>query len=424
MRYNEMSKDELLLEKEKLTKEFEDIKAKGLSLNMARGVPSQEQLDISLPMLDVINSKSSLISESGVNCASYGTMEGIEEAKKLLADMMDVESSMVMVGGNSSLNMMYDAISAQMYKSTVEGEKPWAEIEGRKFLCPAPGYDRHFNITKYFGFEMIVIPMTNDGPNMDIVEELVKDPLVKGIWCVPKYSNPQGITYSDETVKRFANLKPAAKDFKIMWDNAYAIHELTDTPTTLLPLWDECKKSGNENLPLFFCSTSKITFPGSGIAGFAASDDNMKYFKEKYKYQSISYDKINMLRHVRYFKDINAMKDYMKKHSEVLSPRFDIVCDKLESELVPLDVIKYTRPKGGYFVSVDVVEGTAKDVVALCKEAGVVLTGAGATYPNSLDPKDSNIRIAPSFPSKEDLAKAIDVFCVCVKLAAVKKVLV
>lgn len=423
MKYSEFSKEQLNQELETLNKEYEDIKAKGLSLNMARGVPSQEQLDISLPMLDVLNSSSSLKSDSGINCASYGTLDGIGEAKKLLADMMDVEESMVFVGGNSSLNMMFDAIATMTYKSPIDGEKPWGEVEGRKWLCPVPGYDRHFAVTDYFGFDMITVPMTENGPDMDIVEELVKDEKVKGIWCVPKYSNPQGITYSDEVVKRIAALKPAAKDFRVMWDNAYAIHELTDTPDVLLPLWDELKKNGNEDLALFFCSTSKVTFPGAGIAGMACSENNLKYFKAKYTLQTIGYDKINMLRHVKYFKDINGMKEHMNKHKEILAPRFEIVCSKLKEQLEPYGVVKYKKPNGGYFVAVDVLDGTAKRVVALCKEAGVTLTGAGATYPHKDDPNDTNIRIAPTFPSTEDLASAIDVFCICARKAAVEKLL-
>lgn len=418
LKYIDLSKEELIKEKEKLESDFISIKSKGLNLTMARGIPSIEQIDLSRPMLDVLKSTDDLTNETGINCASYGSLDGIPEAKRLFADIMNVEPDMVMVGGSSSLNMMFDTISAFMYKSPVEGEKPWAEVENRKFLCVVPGYDRHFAITEYFGFEMINVELTNDGPDMDKVEELVKDPSVKGMWCVPKYSNPSGVTYSDETVKRIAALKPAAKDFRIIYDNAYAIHELTDDPDVLLPLWDECKKTGNEDLAIQFCSTSKITFPGGGVAALACSENNLKYLKSKYTLQIISYDKVNMLRHVRYFGDINGVKEHMDKHKEILAPRFNLVCDKLEEQLVPYGIVSYNRPKGGYFISANVLNGTAKRVVELCKEAGVVLTGAGATYPYKKDPNNSNIRIAPTFPSTEELSSAIDVFCICARLAA------
>ena len=311
-----------------------------------------------------------------------------------------------------------------MTKSIVDGCKPWYEVKNRKFLCPVPGYDRHFGITEYYGFEMIPVPMTENGPDMDVVEKLVEsDDSIKGIWCVPKYSNPQGITYSDETVKRFAALKPAAKDFRIMWDNAYCIHDINDTPDELLNIFDECKKNGTEDMPVLFCSTSKITFPGAGVAAMAASENNMKVFKERYNYEVISYDKLNMLRHVRYFKDFDGIMEHMQKHKEVLRPKFDIVLNALESNLKPVGIGEWTNPNGGYFVSIDVLSGTAKRVVQLCKEAGVVMTGAGATYPYGKDPKDTNIRIAPSFPPKYELTNAMDIFCVATKLAAVDKLL-
>ena len=418
--YSEAGKKQLLEMRESIADQYKKIKGFGLSLNMSRGVPSIDQIEIVKPMLDVINSDSSLVSDSNINCGLYGTMDGLPEAKKLFGDMMDVESDMVFVGGNSSLNMMFDAVGNMMYKSPYDDMPSWSQVEDRKFLCPVPGYDRHFAVTEYFGFQMINVPMRDDGPDMDIVDELVKDPAVKGIWCIPKYSNPTGVTYSDEVVRRFASLKPAAKDFRIFWDNAYAIHELTDEPDVLLSLWDECKKTGNVDLPLFFCSTSKVTFSGAGVAAMAGSDLNMKFFKSRYTLQTIGFDKINMLRHVRFFKNIDNMKDFMNLHKEHLKKRFDIVCDKLDKELVPLDLVKYKRPKGGYFVSVELLDGTAKRVVQLCKEAGVTLTGAGATYPYKNDPDDSNIRIAPSFPSTDDLAKAIDVFCYCVKIAAIE----
>lgn len=423
MLYKEMNLSQLNAEHEKIKKEYEDIKKLNLSLNMSRGVPCKEQLELSVSMLDIINSSVQCQTIDGQDCRNYGIMDGIPTCKKLMADMLSVTPDMVMVGGNSSLNMMFDTISCFMTKPVVDGEKPWCEVENRKFLCPVPGYDRHFGITEYFGFDMITVPMTDDGPDMDVVEELVKDSSVKGIWCVPKYSNPQGITYSDDTVRRLANLKPAAKDFRIMWDNAYVIHDLTDETVELLNIFDECKKCGNEDLPIAFCSTSKITFPGSGVAAMAASENNMKVIKNKYKYQTIGFDKINMLRHVRFFNDIDGMKAHMKKHKDILKPRFDMVIEKIKENLVDLGIITYLEPKGGYFVTVDVLDGTAQRVVELCKEAGVILTGAGATYPYGKDPRNSNIRIAPTAPSVEDLSKAMDVFCVCTKLAAVERLI-
>ena len=423
MLYKEMNTAELRAEYEKLSKEYIDIKAMNLSLNMSRGVPCAEQLEISRSMLDIINSDVECVTIDGQDCRNYGIMDGIPSCKKLMADVMGVTPDMVMVGGNSSLNMMFDTIACFMTASPAEGCAPWFEVKNRKFLCPAPGYDRHFGITEYFGFEMITVPMTENGPDMDVVEELIKDESVKGIWCVPKYSNPQGITYSDETVKRFARLKPAAKDFKIMWDNAYVIHDLTDEEVSLLNIFEECEKTGNIDLPIEFCSTSKITFPGSGVAAMAASKNNMDIIKNKYKYQTIGFDKINMLRHVRFFGDLDGMKAHMKKHKDILKPRFDLVVNKLKEELEPYGIVSYEEPKGGYFVSVDVMDGTAKKVVAMCKDAGVILTGAGATYPYGNDPKDSNIRVAPTAPSVEDLSKAMDVFTVCAKLCAVERLL-
>lgn len=423
MLYTDMNRDELLKQQESLAADYSKIKELGLSLNMSRGVPCQEQLEISQHMLDIINSSVQCKTIDGQDCRNYGIMDGIPLCKQLMADMLSVTPDMVMVGGNSSLNMMFDTIACFMTKPVVEGEKPWYEVKDRKFLCPVPGYDRHFGITEYFGFEMIPVPMTDNGPDMDVVEELVKDESVKGIWCVPKYSNPQGITYSDETVKRLAALNPAAKDFRIMWDNAYVIHDLTDETEELLNIFEECEKTGNIDLPIAFCSTSKITFPGSGVAAMAASKNNMDVIKNKYKFQTIGFDKINMLRHVRFFGDIDGMKAHMKKHKEILKPRFDLVVDKIKEQIEPCGIITYKEPKGGYFVSVDVFEGTAKKVVQLCKDAGVILTGAGATYPYGKDPHDSNIRIAPTAPSIDDLSKAMDVFCVCAKLAAVEKML-
>ena len=424
MEYAKCGAQELEREYASLKKQYEDEKGKGLSLNMARGKPGKAQLDLSLGMLDVINSGSEFVGADGMDCRNYGILKGIDECRQLFAEILGVEKDSVMVGGSSSLNMMFDTISCMMTKPIAEGCKPWYEVENRKFLCPVPGYDRHFGITGYYGFEMIPVPMTAEGPDMDMIEKLVEsDDSIKGIWCVPKYSNPQGITYSDETVRRFAALRPAAKDFRIMWDNAYVIHDVTDTPDTLLNIMDECKKTGNEDMPILFTSTSKITFPGAGVAAMAASENNMKVFTERYNFEVISYDKLNMLRHVKYFGSYQGVLEHMKKHKAVLQPKFEIVLCALEKELAPTATASWTKPNGGYFVSVDVLGGTAKRVVQLCKEAGVVLTGAGATYPCGNDPEDSNIRIAPSFPPNEELEQAMEVFCICAKLAACEKLL-
>lgn len=424
MGYNEYSRERLESEYSSLVKAYENVKSKGLSLNMARGKPGKEQLDLSLPILDLLNSKSVFLGSDNVDCRNYGLLDGITECRHLFGDLLGVDAEHVMVGGCSSLNMMFDTISCMMTKPICEGCKPWYEVKDRKFLCPVPGYDRHFGITQYYGFEMIPVPMTDEGPDMDVVERLVsQDDTIKGIWCVPKYSNPQGITYSDETVRRFAALKPAAPDFRIIWDNAYCIHDINDTPDTLLNIVDECKKTGNINLPILFCSTSKITFPGAGVAAMAASPDNMKVFKNKYNYQVISYDKLNMLRHTLYFKNFEGVKAHMEKHKAILRPKFEIVLNALSSKLVDTGIASWTNPNGGYFVSVDVLKGTAKRVVQLCREAGVVLTGAGATYPLGIDPDDSNIRIAPTFPPNDELETAMDVFCICAKLAACEKLL-
>lgn len=424
MDYLNCGREELEKEYDALVKKYENVKGMGLKLNMARGKPGKEQLDLSLEMLDVLNSKSDFVGADGMDCRNYGILEGIEECRKLFGEILSVPSETVMVGGSSSLNMMFDTISCMMTKPVVDGCKPWYEVKDRKFLCPVPGYDRHFGITEYYGFEMIPVPMTENGPDMDIVEKFVEnDASIKGIWCVPKYSNPQGITYSDETVRRFAALKPAAKDFRIMWDNAYCIHDISDTPDELLNIYDECKKNGTEDMPILFCSTSKITFPGAGVAAMAASDNNMKVFKERYNYQVISYDKLNMLRHVKFFKDFDGVMEHMQKHKAVLKPKFDIVLNALDSQLKTVGIGEWTNPNGGYFVSIDVLSGTAKRVVQLCKDAGVVLTGAGATYPYGKDPDDKNIRIAPTFPPNDELETAMDVFCICTRLAACEKLL-
>lgn len=422
--YKELSENELLALKEDLNKQYEEAKAKGLKLDMSRGKPAPSQLDMEMDFLDVIDSKSLLKTESGTDCRNYGLLDGIPEAKKLMADMIGVSAENVIVCGNASLNIMYDTVARSMIFGVL-GSTPWCKLDKVKFLCPVPGYDRHFAITEQFGIEMINIPMTKDGPDMDLVEKYVnEDPTVKGIWCVPKYSNPQGYTYSDETVKRFANLRPAAEDFRIFWDNAYVIHELyEDRSDELLEILAECTKAGNPDMVYEFCSTSKVTFPGAGISAVASSKANLDFMKKTMTIQTIGYDKINQLRHVRYFKNIDGMKEHMKKHAQVMRPKFEAVFRVLERELEGLGIGTWTEPKGGYFISFDAMEGCAKAIVEKCKEAGVVLTGAGATYPYKKDPKDSNIRLAPTFPSSEELAMATDLFVLCVKLVSVERFL-
>ena len=421
MNYLNMSKSELTQQLEQLQDEYKKYCDMGLKLDMSRGKPGAEQLNLSEGLLKTIVSNDDCKTADGLDCRNYGVLTGIPEIKEMFAELLGVEENEIMVGGNSSLNMMFDTVSAMMTAS-VNGGTPWAKLDKVKWLCPAPGYDRHFGITEYFGIEMITVPMTSQGPDMDMVEELVSnDSSIKGIWCVPKYSNPQGITYSDETVTRFAKLKPAADDFRIIWDNAYAIHDIAEQGDTLLNIMEECKKYGNEDLPIIFASTSKITFPGAGVACMAASEKNMKFFLKKYTIQTIGYDKLNMLRHVKFFGNYQGLLAHMQKHRAVLEPRFKAVTDKLDAELSGLGIAQWVNPKGGYFVSVDVLEGCAKRVVQLCKDAGVVLTGAGATYPYGKDPKDSNIRLAPTLPPVEELEIAMNLFCLSTKIAALEK---
>lgn len=422
--YREMSKDELAKQKAELTKQFEDAKKMGLKLDMSRGKPTSAQLDMTMGLMDVLNSDSDMTTMDGVDARNYGLMDGIIEAKHLLADVMSVPAENVIVYGNSSLAIMYDTISRSVTHG-VMGSTPWCKLDQVKFLCPVPGYDRHFAITEHFGIEMILIPMTPQGPDMDLVEKYVnEDPAVKGIWCVPKYSNPQGISYSDETVRRFAALKPAAEDFRIYWDNAYAIHHLyEDKQDQILEILSECEKAGNPDMVYEFCSTSKITFSGSGIAAMASSPANLADIKKTLTLQTIGHDKVNQLRHARYFKNVEGMLAHMKKHADILRPKFEAVLSVLDRELGGLEIGEWTRPLGGYFISFDAMEGCAKAIVEKCKEAGVVLTGAGATFPYGKDPKDSNIRIAPTYPTSEDMAKATDVFVLCVKLVSVEKLL-
>lgn len=424
MQYNDMSKEELLDLKESLNKEYAEAKAKGLALDMSRGKPSAKQLDVSLGLLDTINSSSDLKALDGTDCRNYGVLDGIPEAKKLMADMMGTTPDHVIVYGNASLNIMYDQIS-RAYTHGILGNTPWCKLDKVKFLCPVPGYDRHFAITERFGIEMINIPMSESGPDMGMVEEYVsKDASVKGIWCVPKYSNPQGYTYSEETVKRMAALKPAAEDFRIFWDNAYVIHDLyDDNKDEIADIISECEKAGNPDMVFEFASTSKVSFPGSGIAALATSANNIADIKKQLTIQTIGHDKLNQLRHVRFFKDINGLKEHMRKHAEFMRPKFEAVESVLEEELGGLGIGSWTEPKGGYFISFDAMDGCAKAIVAKCKEAGVKLTGAGATFPYGKDPKDSNIRIAPSFPTPEEMKQAADLFVLCVKLVSVEKLL-
>lgn len=424
MQYNDMSKEELLALKESLNKEYAEAKAKGLALDMSRGKPSAKQLDVSLGLLDTINSSSDLKALDGTDCRNYGVLDGIPEAKKLMADMMGTTPDHVIVYGNASLNIMYDQIS-RAYTHGILGNTPWCKLDKVKFLCPVPGYDRHFAITERFGIEMINIPMSESGPDMGMVEEYVsKDASVKGIWCVPKYSNPQGYTYSEETVKRMVALKPAAEDFRIFWDNAYVIHDLyDDNKDEIADIISECEKAGNPDMVFEFASTSKVSFPGSGIAALASSANNIADIKKQLTIQTIGHDKLNQLRHVRFFKDINGLKEHMRKHAEFMRPKFEAVESVLEEELGGLGIGSWTEPKGGYFISFEALDGCAKAIVAKCKEAGVKLTGAGATFPYGKDPKDSNIRIAPSFPTPEEMKQAADLFVLCVKLVSVEKLL-
>lgn len=422
--YKNLTKDELLTLKAALEEEYKTMESKGLNLNMARGKPGFSQLELCMPMLDVVNSSSDMRTVLGNDTRNYGDLDGIGECRRLMADMMNVEKDNVVVCGNSSLNIMYDTVSRSMTHG-VNGSTPWCKLDKVKFLCPVPGYDRHFKITETFGIEMINIPLYDNGPDMDLVEKYVNnDPAVKGIWCVPKYSNPTGISYSDEVVKRFANLKPAAEDFRIYWDNAYCIHHLyEDTQDEILNILEECEKAGNPNMVYIFASTSKISFPGSGVSAVASSLENIKFIMSHMTVQTIGHDKINQLRHARFFKDINGLNAHMKKHAELLRPKFAAVLDTLDAELSGLEIGKWIKPRGGYFVSFDSMPGCAKAIVAKCKALGVVMTGAGATFPYGKDPLDSNIRIAPTFPSIEEMQIASKVFVLCVKLASVEKLL-
>ena len=424
--YAEMSKEELLKEKESLEQQFKEVEAKGLNLNMARGKPSEAQLNLSNGLMDVLNSDSYFNDETGTDCRNYGIGEGIPEAKRLMGAMSEVDPDDMIIFGNSSLNIMFDTV-ARSYSHGVCGNTPWCKLDNWKFLCPVPGYDRHFRITEFFGAEMINIPMTPDGPDMDLVEKYVNnDPSVKGIWCVPKYSNPQGYSYSDETVRRFAALTPAAPDFRIYWDNAYSIHHLYDDVAhqdVILEILDECRAAGHPDIVYKFISTSKVTFPGSGLAALASSKTNLDDIRKYMSVQTIGHDKLNQLRHVRFFGNMANMQAHMSRHAAILRPKFEAVEEIFEKELGGLGIGSWTKPNGGYFISFDSLDGCAKAIVAKCSDAGVKLTPAGATFPYGKDPHDSNIRIAPSFPPLEELKVAADVFTMAVKLVSIDKLL-
>ena len=419
MLYNEMSRDELVSLKNELEKKYEEVKNLGLSLDMSRGKPGADQLDLSVDMLSVMTTAEDCIGENGFDCRNYGVLDGIPECKKLFADLLQVDTKNIVIGGSSSLNLMYDYLNQCMYLG-IAGCEPWSKQGKVKFICNVPGYDRHFTITEFFGIEMISVEMDEFGPNVEKIRELVKDPMVKGMFCVPKYSNPNGVTYSDERVRALASLKPAAKDFRVIWDNAYIIHELTDTPDNLLNIFDACKEFGTEDYFVEFTSTAKISFPGAGVSAIAASDNNIAEIKKRLNFQTISYDKLNQLRHVKYFKNVDGIKAHMDKHAKIIAPKFQLVLDMLEKEIAPLGIGEWVKAKGGYFISYNTVGSSAKRIGELCKDAGLVLTTVGATYPYGVDPDDKNIRIAPTFPSVENLGKAMEVFCLCAKLAAVE----
>lgn len=419
--YSKMTIEELNCEFHKVRTEYERLRGLHLSLDMSRGKPGFDNMDLSEKMFDLVGNDTGFKNISGIDCRNYGGLDGLLELKELFGNVLGLSPDQIIVGGNSSLNMMFDTIAQGMTHGL--GGAPWSAQGKLKFLCPVPGYDRHFAITEYFGFELIPIPMNSDGPDMDAVEREIRDPAVKGIWCVPKYSNPEGITYSDEVVKRFAALRPAAGDFHIFWDNAYAIHDLYDEGDKLLNIYTECVKAGNPDLPIIFTSTSKITFPGAGVAAEAGSPNNVAMLKGRMKYQTIGPDKLNQLRHARMFHTVNDLYSHMKKHAAILRPKFETVLNQLDSQLSELGIARWTKPRGGYFISLHVPEGCAKRTVELCANAGMILTPAGATYPYGSDPLDSNIRIAPSYPSVEEIEKASEVLCTAVRYAALESLI-
>lgn len=421
MKYTEMSATQLRAEFESAEKQYKALKAEHYMLDMSRGKPGKDNMDLSEKMFDLVGNDTGFKNVDGIDCRNYGGLDGLTELKNLFAAILKMPPEQMIVGGNSSLNMMFDTVSQGM--TTGLGGKPWAFEEGRKFLCPVPGYDRHFAITEHFGFEMISVPLTEEGPDMDMVEELVKDEKVKGIWCVPKYSNPEGITYSDNVVRRFARLKPAAKDFHIFWDNAYAVHDFTDNSEQLLNIYDECQAAGNPDMPIIFASTSKITFPGAGVAVEAGSPEIVAMLKSRMRFQTIGPDKLNQLRHARMFSSIEDLKAHMRRHAEILRPKFKNVLDEFEKSLKDLGIARWNNPKGGYFISLYVLPGCAKRVYELCAEAGLTLTPAGAAYPYGVDPEDSNLRIAPTYPSADEVKEAAKVLTAAIKYAALEKII-
>ena len=418
--YPKMTAEERKAEYAKVTKEYEDLKARGLKLNMARGKPGKAQLDLVSDIFSLMQKPEDYVSD-GIDVRNYGELSGLPAAKRLFAEILGCKPEQVFVGGNASLQLMYDTISKAYTHGLLHSERPWCREPVVKFLCPSPGYDRHFKVTESFGFELVTIPMTDEGPDMDAVEEAIKDPAVKGMWNVPKYSNPDGIIYSAETIRRIASMKPAAPDFLLMWDNAYCIHEFEGDYVEFPDILAECAKYGNADMVFEFASTSKVTLPGAGISCFACSEANMAYMEKLLTVQVISFDKVNQQRHVLYLKDKAHTLELMKKHAAIMGPKFRCVVEALDREIAPLEIASWRRPKGGYFVSLNAMPGTAKWTLALCKEAGVTMTGAGATFPYGKDPQDSNIRIAPSLPPVEELEQAIAVLCVCLKMAALEK---
>ncbi len=424
MMLTEMKREQLTEFYTECEKEYESYKSLNLKLDMSRGKPGADQLDITMPIMDILISPGDMIASDGSDTRNYGLLTGIPEARELFGGLLGCKADEIIIGGNSSLSLMYDSVSRAMSHGVLGSERPWNKEEKVKFLCPVPGYDRHFAVCEHFGIEMITVPMKSDGPDMDEVERLVsEDAQIKGIWCVPLYSNPEGIVYSDEAVRRFANLSPKAPDFRIFWDNAYCVHHLTDKPHRILNILEECKKAGKADMVYIFASSSKISFPGAGVAVLAASAENIKAVTAHLAIQTICFDKVNQLRHVKFFMNTDGIKSHMEKHRAILAPKFRTVLDILDNQLSEFGILEWNKPDGGYFISVNTLSGCAKRVVSLCKEAGVIMTSAGATFPYGNDPEDRNIRIAPTFPPLDELKTAMNLFCLCVKLASAEKLI-